>query len=390
MDKKITLKDLEALHERADTLLEVQSAKHIREESGKTLDVLFKVKEAAELVGRTEATIRKAEKDGKLEEPDRREGSRQRGGYTLTHINKMRDFFGTRPYRDETDEPAIVAFQNFKGGVAKSTLSVHCAQYLAMQGYRTLLVDLDPQASATMFFGYMPALDIDGQETALPLFAHEADDLNYAIRGTHWDGLDLVPSSLELYNAEYLIAADTANKDTRLDTLRHGVRSVAKDYDVIVMDSPPALGMISLNVLRAANSLIIPTPSALGDYGSTVTFLQMLVEVFTVLQRSGADADFSMVKVLAAKLNNSNAQQELRDAMKKVFADSILSTAMIESVEYNSAASSMRTIYEHTGKKEATYRRCRANLDMVMSEVEHAIRMTWPSHRRAMRQEGAA
>ena len=389
MTQAIDLSDISAIHMRAEKLLDVMTEQLGSGKEGKSLDVRFNVKQAAELVGRTEATIRKAEKNGDLEQPKRRE-SGQRDGYSLEQINRMRDHFGTRPYRDESDEPVILGFQNFKGGVSKSTLSVHAAQYLALQGYRVLLIDLDPQASATLFFGLNPALDIDGEETALPYFAHEADDLRYAIRKTYWDGLDIIPSCLELYNAEYMIAGDTENKSTRFETLRNGVQTVAGYYDVVVMDAPPALGMISLNALRAANALIVPTPSALGDYGSTVTFLRMLVEVFEVMKSRELDVSYSMVKVLAAKLNNSSAQIKLRDGMKKVFGDAIFSTAMIESVEYNSAAAGMRTIYEYTGKKEQTYRRCRSNLDKVMGEIEESIRMTWPSHRRQMRQKGAA
>lgn len=389
MPDDISLNDINAIHLRSEKLLLGMRAQLSDDSGGKTLNLRFTVKQAAEMVGRSEASIRNAENNGTLAPPARRD-SGQRDGYSLSRINRMRDHFGTRPFRQETDDPVILGFQNFKGGVAKSTLSVHAAQYFALRGYRVLLVDLDPQATATLMFGVNPGLDLDGDQTALPFFAHEADSLDYSVRKTYWDGLDLIPSCLELYDAEYLIAADTQNGAGRFEVLRSGVHKISLEYDIVVMDAPPALGMISLNALRAANALIIPTPASLNDYGSTVTFLKMLCSVFSQMEERGIGLEYKMVRVLAAKLNASAAQTRLRDGMKKIFGDAIFSNAMIESAEYNSAAVSMQTIYEHTGRRQSTYKRCRNNLDLVMKEIEEACRMTWPSYQFEKRRQGVA
>src|SRR3546814_18551316 len=81
------------------------------------------------------SAIRDAEKDGRLPPPPRTENNR-RVGYTLAQLNDMRGLFGTRPWRSVEDPCCVMAVQNFKGGVGKSTLAVHLAQYLAIQGYR--------------------------------------------------------------------------------------------------------------------------------------------------------------------------------------------------------------------------------------------------------------
>ena len=152
---------------------------------------IFPIGKAADLVGRTAAAIRDAEKDGRLPEPLRTSTNR-RVGYTLAQLNDMRGAFGTRPWRDDSDACAIVAVQNFKGGVGKSTMSVHLAQYLAIRGYRVLLVDCDSQASATTLFGYVPDLDLEEGDTLYPFLRQdELTSLDYAIRKTHFDGLDL-------------------------------------------------------------------------------------------------------------------------------------------------------------------------------------------------------
>jgi chromosome partitioning protein len=169
----------------------------------------FPIGKAAELVGRTAAAIREAEKDG-LPPPPRTENNR-RVGYTLAQLNDMRGLFGTRPWRAATDPCCVIAVQNFKGGVGKSTLSVHLAQYLAIKGYRAALIDCDSQASATTLFGYVPDLDLTEEDTLYPFLRHDdMESLDYALRKTHFDGLELVPANLRLFQSEYEIAARMA------------------------------------------------------------------------------------------------------------------------------------------------------------------------------------
>ncbi|MEL6362348.1 MAG: AAA family ATPase [Pseudomonadota bacterium] len=390
MSDSVDLDQIKSIHKRASMLLKLVSDQLELEAEGKSLDIRFNVRQAAKLVGRSENTIRRAEDAGDLPPPKKRETG-VREGYTLSDLNVMRDFFGTRPFRLDDEEPVVIAFQNFKGGVGKSTNSVHAAQYFALQGYRVLLVDIDPQASSTLLFGINPATDIDDDDTALPFLMHEYDDLRYAIRKTYWEGLDLIPSCLGLYNAEYTIAAGGSDPVNRFETLRRGIDAVKYDYDVVILDPPPALGMISLNALRACNALVIPTPPAVVDYGSTVTFLTMLVEVLEALESRGFKADFKFVQILASRVDeNKRAQKIIRDGMKKVFATDVFNTALIDSSEYNTGSAELRTVYEYSGPANQTHKRCRLNLDKVMGEIELAVRNTWRSHQRAMRQQGAA
>ena len=136
----------------------------------------YSMKEAAEMVGRSHQAIRDAEADGRAAPPELGDNGR-RLGFTLKQVNTLRDVFGTRPSRGEGDEPVILAVQNFKGGVAKSTLSTHLAEYLARAGYRVLLVDCDSQASTTSTFGYLPDQDLCEEDTLLPFFRDEEESL---------------------------------------------------------------------------------------------------------------------------------------------------------------------------------------------------------------------
>lgn len=381
---------ISVLYDRSSRLLEQMRSQLADDVESKTLHVRFNVRQAADLVGRSDASIRRAEDDGALPSPARRK-SGHRLGYSLEDINRMRDYFGTRPFRAPSDDPIILGVQNFKGGVGKSTLAVHAAQYFALHGYRVLLVDADPQASSTAMFGVHPERDITTDDTLLSYIAGERPELSYAVRPTYWDGLDLIPSCLGLYDAEYLIAGGGDDPEQRFEKLRNGLSEIAHAYDIIVVDPPPALGMISLNVLRATNALVIPTPPSSIDYASTVSFLSMLSAVLAQLEKRGRHNDFKFVQLVATKVDeNKSAHLGMRDAMKVIFGADILTHALLDSAEFDNANVEMRTVYEYAGALNSTYKRCRSNLDKVMGDLELAIRNAWPSHRQQLRRQGVA
>ena len=354
----------------------------------------FPIGKAAELVDRTPAAIRDAEKDGRLPPPPRTESNR-RVGYTLAQLNDMRGVFGTRPWRDPDDPCAVVAVQNFKGGVGKSTISVHLAQYLAIRGYRVLLIDCDSQASATTLFGYVPDLDLTEDDTLYPFLRQdELGSVDYAIRKTHFDGLDLIPANLRLFQSEYELAARMARgQGTLLDRLSQGVASVADRYDVIVIDPPPALGAISLSVLRAATALVVPVPPTVMDFSSTAAFLAMLDETMQVLSERDMALELSFLRFVASKVDeNKSMQKELIGLMRQIFGTSMIRSPLKDSAEIDNATARLMTVYELEGPvtSRAVRERCLAYLDGVNSEIELDIRATWPSHLKRLRKEGLA
>ncbi|MCH4894323.1 MULTISPECIES: AAA family ATPase [Sphingomonas] len=354
----------------------------------------FTIGRAADLVGRTPAAIREAEKDGRLPEVDRTESNR-RVGYTLAQLNDMRGVFGTRPWRAADDPCAILAVQNFKGGVGKSTLSVHLAQYLAIKGYRVLLIDCDSQASASTLFGYIPDLDLEEGDTLYPFLRQdELTSLEYAIRPTHFDGLDLIPANLRLFQSEYELAARMARgQGALLDRLQQGIASVAGRYDVVVIDPPPALGAISLSVLRAANALVVPVPPTVMDFSSTAAFLAMLDETMQVLLEHGMNTELNFLRFVASKVDeNKSMQRELMGLMGQLYGNALVRTPLKDSAEIDNASARLMTVYELEGPttSRSVRERCLTYLDGVNSEIEVDIRSMWPSHDSRLRREGLA
>ncbi|WP_031555180.1 AAA family ATPase [Parvularcula oceani] len=352
----------------------------------------YKLTDVAAMIGKSVDAIRRAEAAGQLPEPEFRP-SGQRLGYSLADVNRMRDHFGRRPWRSASDEPVLLAVQNFKGGVGKSTIAAHTAQHLAEQGYRVLIVDADSQASTTTLFGFNPDRDIEVEDTLLPyLIGDRADGLHYAARGTHWDGLDLIPANLGLYSAEYILSQQVKGNVAMLSRMKTGLREIAEGYDVVVIDPPPALGMISLSVLQAANAILIPTPPSSIDFASTAAYLSMLEEVVeSLVETLGLDVSYAFVSLLATKVVESKgAHEAMREVMGRGFGRDILPTALLDSAEFDTASVEMRTVYEHSGARTQTHKRCRNNLDAVMRDLEILIRRTWPSHRQSLRAEGIA
>ena len=361
---------------------------------GARREPLFSISEAAALVGRTPAAIREAEKDGRLPEPPRTETNR-RVGYTLAQVNDMRGVFGTRPWRTPDDPCAVIAVQNFKGGVGKSTLSVHLAQYLAIQGYRVALIDCDSQASSTTLFGYVPDLDLTEAQTLYP-YLREDDkrSLDYALLDTHFDGLKLIPANLHLFQSEYELAARMARGGGRLlDRLSQGIASIADQFDVIVLDPPPALGAISLSVLRAANALVIPAPPTVMDFSSTAAFLAMLDETLNELASRDLAPDLNFVRVVGSKVDeNKSMQKELLALMRQVFGLAMIRTPMKDSAEIDNVTARLMTVYEMNSPmtSKSVRDRCLTYLDGVNQEILLDVRQTWPSHVERLRKEGHA
>ena len=142
----------------------------------------------------------------------------------------------------------IICIANQKGGVGKTTTAVNLAACLAEQGKRILLVDMDPQGNASSGLGVRA-----GQKTVYEAILGECT-LDSAIEKTRQKKLSVAPSDIRLAGAEL----ELANMERREYRLRAAMEAVRKDYDFMLIDCPPSLGMLTVNALTAAQSILIP------------------------------------------------------------------------------------------------------------------------------------
>lgn len=143
----------------------------------------------------------------------------------------------------------VYATYNIKGGVGKTTAAVNLAYLSAREGNRTLLWDLDPQGSASYVFRIRPR--VKGGGTALISGDRSLDS---AIKGTDYDRLDLLPADFTYRNMD--LALDDERKPTR--RLGRLLRPLSKEYDVVFLDCPPSISLVSENILNAADLILVP------------------------------------------------------------------------------------------------------------------------------------
>lgn len=388
-DHHVTIQQIEEIERASEQVINRLRESTFAPDEKKQLQLRFGLTHAAKLVGRTPQAIRLAEKEGRLSAPDTNERGR-RTGYTLSQLNTMRVLFGTLPHRAESDEPVVLSVQNFKGGVGKSTVAVHLAHYLALQGYRVCVFDCDPQASTTSLFGLNPDFDVEEEQTLSPFLINEEPDLSYAVRQTYWETIDLIPSNLSLYNVEYYLAGQVAGNAQLLERLNFGITGIAQNYDVIIIDPPPALGMISLSVLRAANAMLVPVRPATIDFTSTRNFFTMMAEALSIMADRGIHASYKFLKVLANDVDEQKSMHgSITSMMQRIYGNHMLTAMMKDSAEIDNAGGRLMSVYELSSPitSKQTHDRCRGYLDAVNREIETEIRKTWPSHAQKLRDE---
>ncbi|MFC7739006.1 AAA family ATPase [Roseomonas sp. GCM10028921] len=330
--------------------------------------------------------------------------------FTLEEINSARrwlyDNTGNQKYRPgkrEGDALCVVANTNFKGGVGKSTSTVHLAQYLALKGYRVLIVDLDAQASSTALFGIDPARHV-GRDTAghvLPAgtsihgwISRAAGDENAAatdaVRRTYWPNIDLVAASAVLHSSEDILkqrSMPSMHAPMAEVDWHHEVRAfldhVGEAYDVAILDCRPDINMLSVNAFSAADGLIVPVLATNMDLQSMTEFMAFLaVTERRLLKMYGKDAwrGWRFLRVLVNRyVATSRPQTEVVDSMNLVLGPLMIRHPMVETSALGSAGNMKWTLYEYvpTKSEDRSYKRAVAAMDAVGSVIEAEILGFW-------------
>ena len=202
----------------------------------------------------------------------------------------------------------VLATYGIKGGVGKTTTAVNLAALAAMDGLRTVLWDLDPQGAAAFLLKVKPKV----KGGSLALLTGDRD-LESAAKETGVPGLDLLPADFSIRTAD--IALDEAKKPER--QLGRVLKTIRDDYDLAVLDCPPGLNLLSENVFRAADVLVvplIPTPLSLRTYDQLLEFLGTVEDA-----KARVHPFFSMVdgrKTLHAEVRRELLQRTTRPSRR--------------------------------------------------------------------------
>lgn len=245
----------------------------------------------------------------------------------------------------------VLAVANQKGGVAKTTSVASLGAAFAEAGKRVLLVDLDAQACLTFSLG----VDPDSVETSVnEVLLGRADLADTVVHGA--DGVDLVPSVIELAGAE----AQLLGRPAREYVLRSALEPVLGDYDVVVLDCSPSLGVLTLNALTAADGLVIPMPCEMLSHRGVGQLLDTVADVRKILNQG-----LEIVGILPTMFDGrSNHAQEVLADVGERYGLPVLSPPIPKTVRFAEAPAVGRSILttSRTSKGAQAYREVAAAL----------------------------
>ena len=243
----------------------------------------------------------------------------------------QKTFLTGRPWREfaqpkELDKhgPAtVISMVNQKGGVGKTTSTINLGACLAEQGRKVLLVDLDPQGALSAGLGISYE---EEQVTVYDLLFDNTASIHAAINTTNVSGLDVVPANIDLSAAEIQLV----NEVGREHTLARALRPVRNEYDFIILDCGPSLGLLTVNALACSHGVIIPMEC---EYFSLRGLALLTDTVEKVRDRINFDLDIVGILVTMFDRRTTHAR-EVMDRVVEVFGERVFDTVITRTVRF--------------------------------------------------------
>jgi chromosome partitioning protein len=241
----------------------------------------------------------------------------------------------------------IIAMCNQKGGVGKTTTTINLGAALVEVGRRVLLVDFDPQGALSVGLG-VPTHELD--VTVYNLLIERGHDVREVIKHTKWEGLDVLPANIDLSAAEVQLVGEVA----REQILARVLRPVVDDYDVVLIDCQPSLGLLTVNALTAAHGVIIPLECEFFAMRG-VALLVETIEKITDRLNPRLQVDGILATMYDGRTLHS---REVVASVVEHFGDQVFHTVISRTVKFPDAslAAEPITTYDATHKGADAYR----------------------------------
>ncbi|MHC1684962.1 MAG: ParA family protein [Clostridiaceae bacterium] len=224
----------------------------------------------------------------------------------------------------------VISVFNQKGGVGKTTTNINLCSYLAMQGYRVLVIDIDPQGNTTSGLGFDKS---KLEKSTYNLLTEDVSAKDILKRCELIENLYLIPSTQELAGAEVeLIESDNESKQT---ILKEKLKEVENDFDFAFIDCPPSLGLLTINALTSSNSVFIPIQCEFY----ALEGVSQLVNTINLIKKS-LNKKLEVEGVLLTMFDNrTKLCNEVANEVKKYFKDKLYNTTIARNIRLAEAPS---------------------------------------------------
>ncbi|MEO9531534.1 MAG: AAA family ATPase [Crocinitomicaceae bacterium] len=229
----------------------------------------------------------------------------------------------------------IIAITNQKGGVGKTTTAINLGASFGVLEYKTLIVDADPQANATSGVGFDPR---NVEKSVYDCLINEMDPRD-AIIETENPNLDIIPAHIDLVGAEL----ELINEENREHKLKNALDKIKDDYDFIIIDCSPSLGLITVNALTASDSVLVPVQC---EYFALEGLGKLLNTIKIVQSRLNEELDMEGI-VLTMYDTRLRLANQVVDEVKTHFQDLVFNTIIHRNTRLGEAPSFGETIIMH-------------------------------------------
>jgi len=256
--------------------------------------------------------------------------------------------------------PRVIAITNQKGGSAKTTTSVNLAAALAMAGRKVLLVDLDPQANATIGFGYSAT---ELEKSIYHVLIEVETTMREAIRPTDLENLHLLPATIHLSGAEVELVNTIGREIMLRDKLNQLLRN--SDYQYVILDCPPSLGLLTLNALTTAQEVIIPVQT----HFYALEGMSLLMNTIDLVKRRLNHKLFVTGILPTLYQSGTKLSEKVLDELRKYFGNQVFQTPIRMNVRLAEAPSHGKPIFLYDSESNGAEDYTQLALEVMSHEI---------------------